>query len=160
MSISAIPQSYTHTLTGGIGTTLGGALNANLVTPGVLATSVALTASPMTVTLAGIPNDITIGIDEIPEIKLGITQLPPVEIKLTELPAIRAHLPANFNVGFSLLGVELMNIRLCGEAQMITEPYRENPCEGCGPRAAGVVDIADAVALVERLTATESRRTS
>jgi hypothetical protein len=27
--------------------------------------------------------------------------------------------------------MELMNLRLCGEAQIITEPYRPNPCETC-----------------------------
>jgi hypothetical protein len=26
----------------------------------------------------------------------------------------------------------LFCIRLCGEAQIITEPYRPNPCESCG----------------------------
>jgi hypothetical protein len=28
--------------------------------------------------------------------------------------------------------MELMCLRLCGEAQMITEPYHPNPCEVCG----------------------------
>jgi hypothetical protein len=30
------------------------------------------------------------------------------------------------------MGLELMNVRLCGEAQIITEPYTPNPCETCG----------------------------
>lgn len=62
----------------------------------------------------------------------SIDQLPPVEIRLTELPSIRAHLPVDMGVCMSLLGVDLMAVRLCGEAQIITEPYRPNPCERCG----------------------------
>jgi hypothetical protein len=30
------------------------------------------------------------------------------------------------------MGMELLSIRLCGEAQIITEPYKPNPCERCG----------------------------
>lgn len=47
---------------------------------------------------------------------------------------MRTHLPADFTVGLSLFGMELMCIRLCGEAQMINEPYTPNPCEQCGPQ--------------------------
>ncbi|MEP7347783.1 MAG: hypothetical protein ABI877_21110, partial [Gemmatimonadaceae bacterium] len=42
-------------------------------------------------------------------------------------------IPANFRLGFSIFGVELAALHLCGEAQIITEPYVPNPCEGCGP---------------------------
>ena len=73
---------------------------------------------------------IHLSIDHIPKIQLGVD---PVEIRLTEFPSIRGHLPADFNVGLSVLGFELMNVRLCGEAQIITEPYRPNPCENCAP---------------------------
>lgn len=73
---------------------------------------------------------IHLSIDNIPKIQLGVD---PVEIRLTEFPSIRGHLPADFNVGLSVLGMDLMNVRLCGEAQIITEPYRPNPCETCGP---------------------------
>ena len=55
---------------------------------------------------------------------------------IDRIPDIRAHLPADFWVGLSLLGVELFRIRLCGEAQVITEPYRPNPCERCGTPSA------------------------
>lgn len=93
------------------------------------------------VTIDGVPTEFGIGIREIPQISLGITQLPKVQLgldpvdlslRLKEFPAIRAHLPANFKVGLALLGVELMAIRLCGEAQVITEDYVPNPCEVCG----------------------------
>lgn len=54
-------------------------------------------------------------------------------MRIKEFPNIRAHLPADFTVGLSLLGIELLAVRLCGEAQLITEPYVPNPCEDCGP---------------------------
>lgn len=103
--------------------------------------------------LAGIPNSFNIDVQHIPKIAIGvdplainITNIPkisvgldPVEIKpldvsvrLTEIPSIRGHLPANFTVGISVLGLQLIAIKLCGEAQMITEPYKPNPCERCG----------------------------
>ena len=103
------------------------------------------------VTVSGIPNPmhlaidgplpaIDLNIDKLPAIHLNIDNIPkiqlgvdPVEIRLTELPSIRGHLPADFCVGLSILGMELMNVRLCGEAQIITEPYRPNPCEICEP---------------------------
>jgi hypothetical protein len=102
------------------------------------------------VTIAGIPDTFHIDVTHIPTIFLNVEHLPqidfnivhipkielgvdPVEIRLTELPSIRGHLPADFCVGLSVMGLELMNVRLCGEAQIITEPYVPNPCERCGP---------------------------
>jgi len=55
-----------------------------------------------------------------------------VSVRLTEIPSTRSHLPANYTVGVSVLGLQLFAIRLCGEAQVITEPYKPNPCEHCG----------------------------
>lgn len=67
---------------------------------------------------------------------IGISTIPPIEIKpidfslrLKEFPSIRAHLPLNYKVGFSLLGRELACINLCGQGQVITEPYVPYPCE-------------------------------
>ena len=74
-------------------------------------------------TLAGIPNNFTV----------GITSLPDLGVRIKEIPSIRAHIPANFRLGFSVLGVELAALTLCGEAQLITEPFVPNPCERCGP---------------------------
>jgi len=102
------------------------------------------------VTVSGIPQPFRAGIDNLPDLNISIEKLPaihlnidtlpkiqlvvdPVEIRLTELPSIRGHLPADFSVGLSIFGMELMNIRLCGEAQIVTEPYKPNPCEVCGP---------------------------
>src|SRR5262249_15013129 len=98
------------------------------------------------VTVAGIPDTFHINIDKVAKITLGVDpvhlavdNLPkitlgvdPVELKITQFPSIRGHLPAAFSVGVSLLGLELLCVRLCGEAQVVTEPYHPNPCEHCG----------------------------
>jgi hypothetical protein len=67
---------------------------------------------------------------------ISLKQLPPIEIKpidfslrLKEIPSIRAHLPLDYKLGFSLLGRELACIHLCGQGQAITEPYVPYPCE-------------------------------
>jgi hypothetical protein len=75
-------------------------------------------------TLAGIPDSYTVAISNLPDLNL----------RIREIPSIRAHVPANFRLGFSVLGVELAALHLCGEAQVITEPYVPNPCERCGPQ--------------------------
>ena len=88
------------------------------------------------VSLAGLP-DIHIFVEKLPKIQLGIDPvtltLNPVDVnlRLKEFPSIRGHLPADFCVGLSFLGIELLSVRLCGEAQIITEPYVPNPCETC-----------------------------
>jgi hypothetical protein len=100
------------------------------------------------VSVAGIPSSFTISVQSLPKVSLGIDPITinkvqlgidpltvnPVELHMSvdRIPDIRAHLPADFHVGLSLLGMELMCVRLCGEAQMITEPYVPNPCERCG----------------------------
>ncbi len=75
------------------------------------------------VTLAGIPSSFTV----------AVSSLPDVSIRIKEIPSLRVHIPANFRLGFSVFGVELAALHLCGEAQIITEPYVPNPCERCGP---------------------------
>lgn len=99
---------------------------------------------PFAATVSGIPDTFHINIDHLPKIQLGVDpvtinpvtlHLDPVNLnmRIKEFPNIRAHLPADFTVGLSLLGIELLAVRLCGEAQLITEPYVPNPCEDCGP---------------------------
>jgi hypothetical protein len=97
------------------------------------------------VDLSGIPQDYTFHI-ELPKIQIGLDPITiepltinpitinplDVSIRLKEIPSIRTHVPANFSVGVSMLGYELFCVRLCGEAQVITEPYDPNPCEICG----------------------------
>ena len=114
----SIPQPFKSTISGSLGT----------VGP---------------VTVAGIPDTFHIHVEKLPKIQLGIDpltvnpitlRLEPVELnmRIKEIPNIRAHLPADFSVGLSLMGMELMCVRLCGEAQVITEPYLPNACERCG----------------------------
>jgi hypothetical protein len=114
----SIPQPFKSTISGSLGT----------VGP---------------VTVAGIPDTFHIHVEKLPKIQLGIDpltvnpitlRLEPVELnmRIKEIPNIRAHLPADFSVGLSIMGMELMCVRLCGEAQVITEPYHPNPCERCG----------------------------
>jgi hypothetical protein len=99
------------------------------------------------ITVAGIPNTFHIDVDQLPTIHLSMDGLPkiqlgvdPIELRLTQFPNIRGHLPADFCVGLSVLGMELMSVRLCGEAQVITEPYRPNPCEICGGEGQRVIE--------------------
>lgn len=68
----------------------------------------------------------------------------PIEIKpidfsfrLKELPSMRVHLPLNYCVGLGLFGFGILSVRLCGEGQIITEPYVPNPCE-CGYQKTGI----------------------
>jgi hypothetical protein len=82
-----------------------------------------------------------ISVDQLPKILLGVD---PVEIRLTQFPSIRGHLPADFHVGLSVLGFELMGLRLCGEAMVITEPYQANPCEICGTTNLVQIDVPPA----------------
>jgi hypothetical protein len=105
-------------------------------------------------------------INEIPKIQLGIDEVQlasdPLEIKpvdvslrLKELPSIRIHLPADFKVGMAVLGLEFLSVRLCGEAQVITEPYERNPCDvalerpGAGVSARAAKPFAEEVSGVE-----------
>lgn len=87
------------------------------------------------VTVAGIPSTFDINIDKIPKIQLGLdpVTINPLDLNLSikEIPSIRGHLPADFCIGLSIMGVELLSVRLCGEAQIITENYVPNPCERC-----------------------------
>lgn len=108
------------------------------------------------VTLSGIPDTYTIKIPEIDKISIGVDPLEstltlkPVRITLDpvttnlaikEIPSVRAHLPVNYCMGFSVFGVELAAVRLCGEGMVITEPYHPNPCEVCNsPRQSHSTD--------------------
>lgn len=93
------------------------------------------------VELSGLPSTYHLNIDSLPKIQIGMDPitinpltLNPLDIavRVTEAPSIRAHVPANFSIGFSVLGFQFAAVRLCGEAQVITEPYVPNPCEQCG----------------------------
>jgi hypothetical protein len=100
------------------------------------------------VTFGGLPTEYTFDIGKLPKISIGIDPLQstvtlepvtltlsPIQVSLaiTEVPSVRVHLPADYCLAVSLFGVEVAAWRLCGEGQVITEPYRPNPCEACGP---------------------------
>ena len=95
------------------------------------------------VDLSGIPSSFSLDITHIPKIQVGVDKLNvkldpitveplDVSVRLKEIPSIRTHIPALFTLGLSVLGYELLCAKLCGEAQVITEPYTPNPCEHCG----------------------------
>jgi hypothetical protein len=93
------------------------------------------------VELSGIPSSYQVDITHLPKIDIGLDPITvnpitlnplDVSVHLKEIPSVRTHVPAAFTVGFSVLGLQVASIRLCGEAQVITEPYVPNPCEHCG----------------------------
>ncbi|MBV9248457.1 MAG: hypothetical protein JO227_04325 [Acetobacteraceae bacterium] len=67
------------------------------------------------------------------ELKIDPIEIEPLDVsfRLKEIPSIRAHFPLDYQVCLALFGIELVRLRLCGEGQVITEPYVPNPCE-CG----------------------------
>jgi len=90
--------------------------------------------------ISGIPTHYTFNANMAPiSLNLGPIDIRPIELRpidfslrLKEIPAIRAHLPLDYRVGLSLLGLEVLGVRLCGQGQVITEPYVANPCEARG----------------------------
>ncbi|HEY5724157.1 MAG TPA: hypothetical protein VIT45_17745 [Allosphingosinicella sp.] len=95
--------------------------------------------------ISGIPTNYGIGITTLPKINMGFD---PIEIKpidlsfrIKEIPSVRVHLPMDYKVCLALFGAELASIRLCGQGQVITEPYVANPCE-CRSGRAGIVAVA------------------
>jgi len=86
-------------------------------------------------TTFGLNLDIT-HIADIPKITIGVEPITinplDVSVRLKEIPSIRTHIPANFAIGLSVFGYDVACVRLCGEAQVINEPYHPNPCEHCG----------------------------
>jgi hypothetical protein len=95
--------------------------------------------------ISGIPTSYSFAITGIPKIAIGLDpieikplEFKPIEIKpldlsfrIKEIPSVRVHLPTDYRVGLTLLGFELACVRLCGQGQVITEPYVPNRCE-CG----------------------------
>jgi hypothetical protein len=77
--------------------------------------------------------DSNVAVTQLPPINtnISIKEIPEIKFALTSLPDTRVHLPANFNVGLSVLGVCLINLSLCGEAQIITEKYVPRRMELC-----------------------------
>jgi hypothetical protein len=91
----------------------------------------------MGVDVSGLPTNYTINTSVSPlTLNLSPIQIQPLELKpvdislrLKEIPSVRVHLPLDYRLGFSFLGAEILCLRLCGQGQVITEPYAPNPCE-------------------------------
>jgi len=90
--------------------------------------------------LHGIPTSYSFALTQLPKINIGIDPMKftiePLEIKpidmsfrLKEIPSVRVHFPVDYRVAVGFFGMELACIRLCGQSQIITEPYVPNPCE-------------------------------
>jgi hypothetical protein len=88
-----------------------------------------------TVAIEGIPDTYTnkISVEKLPKIEIGIVDPIVTNISITEIPSVRIHLPTNYMFSLSFFGLEIAALRLCGEGQVITEPYKPNQCETCGP---------------------------
>jgi hypothetical protein len=85
--------------------------------------------------ISGIPTGYSINANVAPmSLNLGPIDIRPIDfsLRVKEIPAIRAHLPLDYRVGLTVLGAELVCVRLCGQGQVITEPYVANPCEARG----------------------------
>jgi hypothetical protein len=86
--------------------------------------------------LTNVPVAVTVT-DPLPEIKVAVKELPKINVGLDPirlvLDPLRCHLPMDLSICFSLFGHQIAGIRICGEAQVITEPYVPNPCE-CAPK--------------------------
>jgi DNA-directed RNA polymerase subunit K/omega len=151
-----MPDSITATLKGGVDSHVtvsggadpvklsGGADPLKLTIGGSAATPVGVavtelpdvniggTDKPLKIAVTEIP-EFKLNITNIPEFRLNVTNLPPLDlnisIKQVEVPRVRTHVPADFKLGLSLFGLEVICVRLCGEGQMITEPFVPNPCE-------------------------------
>lgn len=88
----------------------------------------------MDLDVSGVPTRYTIDTNVAP-LRLTLDpmalELKPIELslRLKEVPAVRMHFPVDYRLGLSVLGAELVCLRLCGQAQTITEPYVANPCE-------------------------------
>ena len=84
--------------------------------------------------ISGIPTSYTIATKVEPlsmHLDLAPIEIRPLDfsLRVKEIPSVRVHLPLDYRVGLSVLGAELLCVRLCGQGQVITEPYVANPCE-------------------------------
>ena len=84
-----------------------------------------------------------IHIKEMPQVNMAIKELPALNIAVTQLPTIRldadigikptrVSMPMNTHVCLKLLGLNLLDLSLCGENMVILEPYTPRRAElGC-----------------------------
>lgn len=101
--------------------------------------------------ISGIPTSYTLAARLEPlsmSLDLAPVEIKPVDfsLRVKEIPSVRVHLPLDYRLGLSVLGLDLLCLRLCGQGQVITEPYVPNPCEA-RPQAALAQDAPDLQAL-------------
>jgi hypothetical protein len=63
-----------------------------------------------------------------------------MSFRIKEIPSVRVHFPVDYRFCVALLGTELMSLQICGQGQVITEPYVPNPCECRGVQIVRSVD--------------------
>jgi hypothetical protein len=74
---------------------------------------------------------IEFAVKELPRIEFGVKELPQIEVALKEIPSVRAHVPSHYDLGLTVLGLEILRFSLCGETQVITEKYVPRRAETC-----------------------------
>jgi hypothetical protein len=122
----SIPSDYTFTLQGD-----SQAISTDVAVTQLPTFEIAVTQFPETtvntnVTLESLPTIFSsVAVTQIPTIysSVAVTELPTVKVALTEIPSQRVHLPSHYQVCFSLFGIELWSLSLCGETQAINEKY-------------------------------------
>lgn len=72
-----------------------------------------------------------IRVKEMPRIEIDANTTSTLDVSIKEIPDVRAHLPAHYNLGITIFGVEVINFSLCGESQLITEKYVPRRMELC-----------------------------
>jgi hypothetical protein len=74
---------------------------------------------------------IEFALKELPRIEFAMKEMPQINFALKEIPSVRAHVPAHFDLGLSIFGLEVLRWSLCGESQVITEKYVPRRAERC-----------------------------
>ncbi len=74
---------------------------------------------------------VDIAVKEMPRIEFAVKELPQIDIAIKEIPSVRAHVPSHYDLGLSILGLEVLRFSLCGETQVITEKYVPRRSEAC-----------------------------
>lgn len=70
-----------------------------------------------------------VALKELPTLRLESNSN--LNIALKEIPDTRVHLPAHYQLAFSLFGLEVWKLALCGESQVINEKYTPRATEIC-----------------------------
>jgi hypothetical protein len=132
MGAPSIPDTFTFTLAGGVDVGLEAIKVLQIPT-------ITVDAGLDKIRVKELPK-ISVGLDdirvkELPKINVGlddirVRELPKIELELSLKPT-RVHVPAHYEMCFSLLGTELFKVGVCGETMVITEPYVPHETEGC-----------------------------